>query len=605
MKKFVNYIWTFILGSSIVAVLVGCSLDERLEGTVAAETIVESDSDVPYLINGIYSQMQNYGAYKAAFMQLRFFAGDEIGTHQNFTNTTKFMNRSITSSDAVLTSAWEAMWSVIERINCAIEVLNNSRSKISQDLYEKSIAELCFLRGYNYFEMVRVWGELPIKLTGSDLPVSSFYSTRQPLDKVYEQIFIDLEAGLAMGTKADQAANELGRATRGAAQAVLAIANLTYGNLIDLGTVTTGNVGDYYQAALDYAELVLKDSSYGLLDNYADLWDVSKEKDAYREVIWSITFTRDKLTSAAASKGSEFANYTQPVRRRNVTGNAPLHNGTGSVRIQPWFINKYITGDYATGEWWTSDLDAIDDVVVDYRTETAFLWDYTGYDPSDTEAKIPLNYVTYPCRKARVGNKNTPNSVITDPNGILPYLNKYVDGDGLDARNHENDLFIVRLAEMYLVKAEAINELSGPTQEAVDAFNEVRKRARKADGTPRSVPVDLTLAKAGSQADFRMIIFDERGLELVGESSRWFDALRTRYRDSQISMYQWRLETYYPVVLTTEENKLPTWVTKTRTYNGLVAKYSQTAWSDRYKLYPVPDSEMLNNPKFGDQNPGW
>lgn len=609
MKRHYNLyklILMLVVYASTITILGSCSLDEELKGSVAAETVIKSDADVPYLMNGIYSQMQGYGAFKAAFMQLRFFAGDDIGTHQNFANTTKFMNRSITSSDGVLTSAWQSMWQVIEQINSAIKVLDNSKDKISENLYLKSVAELRFLRGYNYFEMVRVWGELPVKLTPSNLPVSSFYESRQPVDKIYAGIiFPDLEAGLAMKPKAEQPTNELGRATKGAAQATLAIANLTYGNLIDLGTVTIGNSKDYYQSALDYANAVLADPSYGLLDNFADLWDVAKEKEAYREVIWSITFTRDKLTANAASKGSEFANYAQPSRRRGVTGNAPLRTGTGSMRVQPWFVNKYITGDYASGDWWTSTLADIDKVVVDYRTEKSFLWEYIGYAPADAEAKIPATYVTYPSRKARSGNANIAGSVVTDPTGILTYLNKYIDGDGLDARNHENDLYVTRLAEIYLIKAEAINELSGPTAEAVDAFNEVRKRARKANGTLRTVPVDMTLNKAGDKASFRMIIFDERGLELVGESSRWFDALRTRYQDQKVSMYQWRLETYYPTVLTAAENALPSWVGGTRKYNGIVAKFSQTAWSDRYKLYPIPDSEMLNNPKFGDQNNGW
>src|SRR5690606_4698832 len=122
-----------------------------------------------------------------------------------------------------------------------------------------------------------------------------------------------------------------------------------------------------------------------------------------------------------------------------------------------------------------------------------------------------------------------------------PYLAKFKDPRG-SQYNNENDSYILRLAEIYLIYAEAENEINGPTTAAYNAFNQLRIRARKADGTASDFPEDLV--EGLSREDFRMAIFRERGLELLGEDrKRYFDLLRMKAPTGE-PMYLYQLKVF-------------------------------------------------------------
>lgn len=90
--------------------------------------------------------------------------------------------------------------------------------------------------------------------------------------------------------------------------------------------------------------------------------------------------------------------------------------------------------------------------------------------------------------------------------------------DNATVGNHSgNDVPVIRYADILLTKAEALNELNGPTQESLDLINEVRRRAGL---------VDLTLADASSKDVYRDLILRERAWEFVSEAKRREDLLR-------------------------------------------------------------------------------
>lgn len=93
---------------------------------------------------------------------------------------------------------------------------------------------------------------------------------------------------------------------------------------------------------------------------------------------------------------------------------------------------------------------------------------------------------------------------------------KYFDINAI-GNFHGNDQPIVRYADILLSRAEALNELNGPTQEALNLINEVRNRANLDN---------LTLADAGSKETLRGLILRERGWEFVSEGKRREDLIR-------------------------------------------------------------------------------
>jgi len=100
-----------------------------------------------------------------------------------------------------------------------------------------------------------------------------------------------------------------------------------------------------------------------------------------------------------------------------------------------------------------------------------------------------------------------------------PLFYKYFDPGQVNATNQSNaNIHILRYADALLMYAEALNEQSGPTPEAYEAINRVRRRAHN--------DTDHDLAGL-SQDEFREAVYLERRLELVMETHRWFDLVRT------------------------------------------------------------------------------
>jgi hypothetical protein len=135
---------------------------------------------------------------------------------------------------------------------------------------------------------------------------------------------------------------------------------------------------------------------------------------------------------------------------------------------------------------------------------------------------------------------------------------KYWDNNTVG--NHSgNDVPVLRYADILLARAEALNELNGPTQQALDLINQVRTRAGIAN---------LTLAVATSKEVLRDLILRERGWEFYSEGKRREDLLR---HDKFISLAKAR---------------------------GI------TAAADKHKLFPIPQTEIDANTAC-EQNDGY
>ncbi|MEA4976448.1 MAG: RagB/SusD family nutrient uptake outer membrane protein [Paludibacter sp.] len=540
-----------------LALFANCSLDEQMYIAVE-DNFIRKESDVDFLIAGIYSNLQGNSGYKNYINSLNFFSEDIYAvTSATYKNHTI---RNISVGDSRVRSIWVTYYQSIGATNTLMK--NVTTSKVLSDEFKKRImGELHFLRAFMYYELVRMYGGVPIRtepVTGG----SDFYLKRNTVDEVYSQIFSDLEnASLSCLNYKEQPAAEKGRPTKGAAQAFMASAALTYACYLELNEKSS-EAPDYYEKATLYADSVITSGQYVLLNNYADLFDIGKEAAAYDEVIFGIQFTQDTKAASASSRGSEWAYLTQPSNRYGICGNVSNQKGSNAIRIQPWFYDVCTTGDYEG----------------DYRSEVSFL---TRFKYQDTETYS----VTYPLLP------DTDNGDRSSPE-LYPFLDKYKDPTGLQALNNGNDLYLMRLAEVYLIKAEALNELNGaPTPEAYQAFNKIRERARKANGVTRTKPADLTGPL--SKEEFRMKIYDERGLEFVGEAKRNFDNIRMRYIDNKTTMMEYRYNDFYKN-MPAAVNKKPTFSLSAygtgKVYTDVVVE-----WTPRFLIWPIPAAEMQDN----------
>jgi starch-binding outer membrane protein, SusD/RagB family len=148
----------------------------------------------------------------------------------------------------------------------------------------------------------------------------------------------------------------------------------------------------------------------------------------------------------------------------------------------------------------------------------------------------------------------------------LPYTIKYLDPAAESEKLMGCSFHVIRFAEVLLTYAEAENELNGPTENAYDAINLIRNRAKLEDLTP-GLNKDL----------FRDSLYTERQKELYFEGQRWFDLVRTN-----------RLEEVVEAVPA-----------------GVNADFYPSVELPKHLLFPVPAQEIEINPNLAPNNTGW
>lgn len=222
-----------------------------------------------------------------------------------------------------------------------------------------------------------------------------------------------------------------------------------------------------WQKAADASKRVMDLSYYQLYPVFKDMFKVENERN--KEMIWVVPCTNSKT-----DMGNWYPSGAMPVGFSS-TDQLPEYKWNGATQI---FATKY-------------------------KLRDAFV---NTFDPTDKRFILVVRkYVNQAGRT--IDLTATPNSTASL---------KYFDNNGLKNESG-NDIPLLRYADILLARAEALNELNGPTQEAFDLINAVRTRA----GIP-----NLTLTNTATKEAFRDALLRERGWEFVSEGKRREDLIR-------------------------------------------------------------------------------
>ena len=491
------------------------------------------------LINASYEPLRYFYGQERGFT-LTVFGTDEYmkgadGSHKFYNDYTPEIN----GNAAFVREVWDRFYLAINTTNAAVDRAANvpTTSALSATLKEQRVAEARFLRAFYYFHLVQMYGDVPLSLTETTEPTTEV--ERTPKAQVYDAIIADLTFA---ESKLPPTQSQYGRATKHAAQHLLAKVYLT-----------RAAPGDMAKSA-DMAKAVINSGQFSLLPRFRDIFDL--KNDRHREVVWSIQYTADPLTTGDGNKGHLYflMEYdVLPGMLRDIT------NGRPFKRFRPtnWLL----------GLW---------DREKDIRYEDSFLnvWyannaasipkDASGrpkFTVGDTAIFLPGVEVSAATRANTRYRIYTPSEYNFR---IFPPLKKFIDPERLTVNDERGrrDFLYARLAEDYLIAAEALLR-DGKASEAVQYVNAVRRRAAK-PGFESAMDVtasQLTL-------DF---ILDERSRELAGESMRWFDLVRT--------------------------GKL---VERTKKYNP-----EAQAVQDFHALRPIPTTQIERTTNKFAQNPGY
>lgn len=544
----------FIFVTVLCFAVVSCSTKEVLYDSLTRENSLKTQSDIVAFVNAIYTGL-NVDVFRGNYAQMWLRADDIYATSAG---DRVYSNKQDDATTAKTINAWNGWFRNLNRANFLLDNMDNTTADSAFKARVKG--EMLFIRGFCNFYMVRLWRGIPLKVRSSSIN-DQLFDTAKSVDQIYQQIFLDFEtANKLLLTKNAQPAAEFGRATKGAAQGFLAKAHLTYANYLDLNG--GGDAQLHFQLAENWCDSVINSGQYSLVSNFKDLIDVQKEAAAYsREVIFGVQFTRDAVGQAF---GSSFASNATPGSMPNVGGNLGNRTGFGNLRLQPWFCQTYSSGDYQN----------------DYRSEALML---TNWINTSNRKQATFPYV-------RVGNE----SVTFESNpSSAPYLFRYSDPISVEASSCENDYFALRYADILLTKAEAENELNGPTTVAYNYFNLIRARARNADGvTTRTTPKDLS--GVSDRDSFRLKIADERAIEFLGEFARWFDLVRMK-SPTGTTMMEYQLN----VVIPKFPKGLPVYDATRRIWGGgRTDSASVPLFQPKHLIFPIPFSEISSNPNI-------
>jgi len=247
-KLYISLLAAFSLG------IVSCEND--FLDVDSREKVEAKDSQVIYepeaFVNGIYGMFTEWD-YAFSFLGITEILSDNAdkGSSPTDTGTDKDVldNLTYTSSTGSFQAMWTRWYKSIGRASQAIDYIENF-GLTDQAYKNRLIGEARFLRALNYFYLVRGWGDIPIQ--DRDLV------KRVPTAEVYAYIEADLKAAMdVLPVKSAYAAKDLGRATKGAAQALLSKVYLYQGK---------------YQEAYDMAKTVIGSGEYNLESDYARIW---------------------------------------------------------------------------------------------------------------------------------------------------------------------------------------------------------------------------------------------------------------------------------------------------------------------------------------------
>lgn len=340
-----------IIFSLLATALYSCNkLDENPSSFIVKEQFYKTQSDAVSAITAVYGSMTVDGGEQPMYgREINFLTDmttDDLSAGPSAINPNVRALSSITytPTDDRLQVMWRQFYTGISRANVAVD--NIPKIQMDTVLSDRLVREAKFLRALFYFDLVRLWGDVPIVLHDpTSLNINDLRTNRSPADDVYKQIIADLKD--AESLPASYTGNDIGRATGGAAKTLLLKVYLTRKDWPDAITTAQQIINGPY--------------GYGLLANYGDLFNKATKNS--KEHIFSAQFDANGgLGNSSTLMGAAFTGFGSAVpadipadssvykqfsandTRRAVTFYQSLTNPTtGVVKVFPTFyFGKYV-----------------------------------------------------------------------------------------------------------------------------------------------------------------------------------------------------------------------------------------------------------------------
>jgi hypothetical protein len=449
-----------------------CDLDEYPYGFYSEDNFYKTATDAEAAVNYAYGALTFI-----EYSRTTFFVGDMPSEVMTTKSDATVDNQDLNmwkvanfKTNATLEHFFKYAFIGINRANAVIKNIPNCDFDLS--LKNQFLGEAYFLRAWNYFNLVRNFGLVPMHYSVVETLEQTSSHLANDMNEMWELIFSDCRTAASLLPIYDQP--RIGRADRVAAQSLLAKAYLYTASAkehnVPLYGDMTYSVAQMYDSAAYYADKVVYGQAiYGFEDDLLAIYDVENPRG--KEKIFLMAMDRTGASEGEYSKISKmFIPYISGATIYLKQGDAdeyiPSHDGFSEYQTEIPFYNSF---------------DAVD------KRKTHLIADRVYRNSSGTE--IAAQY----------------------PGGLTyPFCRKYIDpqfvGDKTSTRP-----FLIRFSDIALVYAEA----AGPTAKSYDLVNHIRSRA----GLGNMMP-GLGLE------DFRRAVYNERIFEMSFEGDRMYDIRR-------------------------------------------------------------------------------
>lgn len=403
-------------------------------------------------------------------------------------------NWQTTPSNQILLDFYRAQYQGIARCNLALQNIPNmaTDTAFTASLKNRLIGEVHFLRGYYYFRLLRVFGGVPMvtKVISSE---TEWEQPRASVESMFAQIKSDFEqANKYLWKRSELEDAEVGRATKGAAQAMLLKVNLYEASPYWRSKVTQ-NATDLYQAAKAWGDSIIDSHEYMLVDSadYQKMFALEGENG--KESVFEIQYMEVPWGDYGEGNGFTAGSFTQILvrsRNSNIGGGWGFNHPTWNL------YNEFEAGDP--------------------RRDIAIL------RPTSFENEVEETYLGSPLLNRKYGMYDNPN----EGGGMGKW--------GLHASRGPLNNKQIRYADVLLMYAEACLG-AGDNGKAQDALNEVRTRMSMPTYPGYNFSVNGIVVAAPT---LEQAIRHERRMELAMEGHRWFDLVRWGNTKAHMDAYK-------------------------------------------------------------------
>lgn len=512
-------------------------------GALNSELLFSNEENIEQVVNGVYAK------YASEFYQGGNFYQMTSANTPYFSSTgakgLEFGQFNISPSSKSLNDTWVEIYNCIDNANNLIENLNKLAPDFSTTT--RNLGQAYFLRALAYFDLVRVWGSVPLRLETANQ--ETLYLPKSSKEDVYNQIISDLTSAT------DALPSEVyivGRPLSYAANGYLAKVYMKMATESGLSKTSQ----EYWDLAYQNAKLVYDAKKYNLLTNYGDLFEEGNENT--QESIFEIQY----VSSGTSTKSGQHSTITSPqVSEYN------SKTSGGQLRV-----NRL----------------ALHDHYLDYKVSTK---------SSHPDPRVEKTYISHGYTEIASPFKDRKIYPAQFSGGFaINFIKKFAESSNSNINSDKNRI-VFRYADLILMLAEIENERNNITA-SKSYIKEVLDRANTSLYTQAEID-----AIAGGN-DLRIRIGKERAYELLGEGHEWFDLRRIKngamtFLESQILRRQ---------DLMTGADLFDT-KNKTKFHNVWNPDLSIVIGSQLIKNYyfPIPTNEIIGNNKLtnADQNPGY